>query len=107
MVQEQVSNSWEHFLGVIMLNQTGRKIVKQVLPEFLHWFPQPQNLLDADEKFVKSIIWPLGMVNIRYTRLVGMTRDYLTWDGDDATMLSGARTPAPICAVMALAAWFR
>jgi len=89
MVQEQVSNSWEHFLGVIMLNQTGRKIVKQVLPEFLHWFPQPQNLLDADEEFVKSIIWPLGLVNLRYTRLMGMTKDYLTWDGDDATMLYG------------------
>ena len=89
MVQQQVSNSWEHMLGVIMLNQTGRKIVKQVLPEFLYWFPQPQNLLDADEDFVKSIIKPLGMVNVRYKRLVGMTNDYLTWDGVDATKLYG------------------
>ena len=89
MVQQQVSNSWEHMLGVIMLNQTGRKIVKQVLPEFLYWFPQPQNLLSADEDFVKSIIEPLGMVNVRYKRLVGMTNDYLTWDGVDATELYG------------------
>ena len=89
MVQQQVSNSWEHMLGVIMLNQTGRKIVKQVLPEFLYWFPQPQNLLSADEDFVKSIIKPLGMVNVRYKRLVGMTNDYLTWDGIDATELYG------------------
>ena len=89
MVQQQVSNSWEHMLGVIMLNQTGRKIVKQVLPEFLYWFPQPQNLLSADEDFVKSIIKPLGMVNVRYKRLVGMTNDYLTWDGVDATKLYG------------------
>ena len=89
MVQQQVANSWEHFVGVIMLNQTGRKIVKQVLPEFLHWFPQPRNLLDADEAFVKSIIWPLGMVNVRYKRLMGMTRDYLTWDGEDAEELYG------------------
>ena len=89
MVQQQVSNSWEHMLGVIMLNQTGRKIVKQVLPEFLYWFPQPQNLLSADEDFVKSIINPLGMVNVRYKRLVGMTNDYLTWDGIDATELYG------------------
>ena len=89
MVQQQVSNSWEHMLGVIMLNQTGRKIVKQVLPEFLYWFPQPQNLLDADEDFVKTIIKPLGMVNVRYKRLVGMTNDYLTWDGVDATKLYG------------------
>ena len=89
MVQQQVSNSWEHMLGVIMLNQTGRKIVKQVLPEFLYWFPQPQNLLSADEDFVKTIIKPLGMVNVRYKRLVGMTWDYLTWDGVDATKLYG------------------
>ena len=89
MVQQQVSNSWEHMLGVIMLNQTGRKIVKQVLPEFLYWFPQPQNLLSADEDFVKSIIKPLGMVNVRYKRLVGMTNDYLTWDVVDATKLYG------------------
>lgn len=89
MVQQQVSNSWEHFVGVIMLNQTGRKIVKQVLPEFLYHFPQPHNLLAADEAFVKSIIAPLGMVHIRYKRLVGMSRDYLTWDGKDATILYG------------------
>jgi methyl-CpG-binding domain protein 4 len=89
MVQQQVANSWEHFVGVIMLNQTGRKIVKQVLPEFLYWFPQPKNLLEADEAFVKSIIAPLGMVNVRYTRLVEMSKDYLTWTGNDATMLYG------------------
>jgi methyl-CpG-binding domain protein 4 len=59
------------------------------LPEFLYWFPTPQALIDADEEFVKSIIQPLGMVNVRYKRLVGMSRDYLTWDGDDATMLYG------------------
>ena len=89
MVQQQISNSWEHFVGVIMLNQTGRRLVKTCLPEFLYWFPSPQALIDADEDFVKSIIQPLGMVNVRYKRLVGMSRDYLTWDGSDATMLYG------------------
>jgi methyl-CpG-binding domain protein 4 len=89
MVQQQVKNSWEHFVGVIMLNQTGRKPVKTCLPEFLYWFPNPHALLSADEDFVKSIIQPLGMVNVRYKRLVGMSRDYLTWNGDDATMLYG------------------
>jgi len=89
MVQQQIGNSWEHFVGVIMLNQTGRKPVKTCLPEFLYWFPTPQVLLSADEDFVKSIIQPLGMVNVRYKRLIGMTKDYLTWDGSDATMLYG------------------
>jgi methyl-CpG-binding domain protein 4 len=89
MVQQQIQNSWEHFVGVIMLNQTGRRLVKTCLPEFLYWFPTPEALLAADEEFVKSIIQPLGMVNVRYKRLVGMSRDYLTWDGFDATMLYG------------------
>lgn len=89
MVQQQISNSWEHMVGVIMLNQTGRKVVKQVLPEFLYWFPNPHALINADEEFVKSIIWPLGMTNVRYTRLVKMSQDYMSWDGVDATKLYG------------------
>lgn len=89
MVQQQIDGDWQHFVGVIMLNQTGRKAVKSVLPEFLYWFPTAYALLNADEKFVKSIIQPLGMVNVRYTRLIKMSQDYLTWDGNDATILYG------------------
>jgi len=89
MVQQQISNSWEHMVGVIMLNQTSRKPVKTALPEFLYWFPTPHVLLQADEDFVKSILAPLGMKNIRYQRLVRMSQDYLTWDGEDATVLYG------------------
>ena len=89
MVQQQISNSWEHMVGVIMLNQTSRKPVKTTLPEFLYWFPTPHALIQADEGFVKSILEPLGMKNIRYQRLVRMSEDYLTWDGEDAKMLYG------------------
>jgi methyl-CpG-binding domain protein 4 len=89
MVQQQINNSWEHMVGVIMLNQTGRKAVKTTLPEFLYWFPTALSLLHADEEFVKSIIQPLGMANVRYTRLIKMSQDYLTWDGNDANKLFG------------------
>ena len=89
MVQQQITNSWEHMVGVIMLNQTGRKPVKMTLPEFLYWFPTPYALLQADEDFVKTILAPLGMMNVRYKRLIRMSQDYLTWDGEDATMLYG------------------
>jgi len=89
MVQQQINNSWEHMVGVIMLNQTGRKPVKMTLPEFLYWFPTPHALLQADEDFVKTILAPLGMLNVRYKRLIRMSEDYLTWDGEDATMLYG------------------
>jgi methyl-CpG-binding domain protein 4 len=89
MVQQQIDGPWQHMVGVIMLNQTGRKPVKSTLPEFLYWFPTPFALLNAEEEFVKSIIKPLGMVNVRYKRLIKMSEDFLTWDGDDATMLYG------------------
>jgi methyl-CpG-binding domain protein 4 len=89
MVQQQIANSWEHMVGVIMLNQTSRKPVKLTLPEFLYWFPTPHALIAADEDFVKTILAPLGMLNVRYNRLIRMSKDYLSWDGDDATMLYG------------------
>jgi len=89
MVQQQISNSWEHMVGVIMLNQTGRKPVKMTLPEFLYWFPTPHALIKADPDFVKTILAPLGMMNVRYDRLIRMSQDYLTWDGEDAKKLYG------------------
>lgn len=76
-------------VAVIMLNQTGRKSVKKVLPDFLERWSVPAFFLLADPEIVKEVIRPLGMVNIRSKRLFGMTQDYLTWDGNDATMLYG------------------
>ncbi len=97
MVQQQLpahpndlrAKMWQHMVAVIMLNQTGRKAVKYVLPIFLnHWYDHISFSL-ATEQDVKNIIWPLGMVNVRYTRLKRMTEDFLTWDGNDAKMLYG------------------
>ena len=95
MVQEQLPardlrvRAWQHMVAVIMLNQTGRKPVKQVLPLFLSKWPNPRVFFLASEQQVKDVIWSLGMVNVRYNRILRMTRDYLTWDGKDATMLYG------------------
>ena len=95
MVQEQLPSknpkirAWQHMVAVIMLNQTGRKPVKQVLPLFLSKWPRPREFFLASEQQIKDVIWSLGMVNVRYKRILRMTRDYLTWDGKDATMLYG------------------
>ena len=95
MVQEQLPaenpyiRAWQHMVAVIMLNQTGRKPVKQVLPLFLDKWPTPYEFTFALEQEVKDVIWSLGMMNVRYTRLKRMTQDYLTWDKKDATMLYG------------------
>jgi adenine-specific DNA glycosylase len=95
MVQEQLPaknpyiRAWQHMVAVIMLNQTGRKPVKQVLPLFLSKWATPTDFVIAPEQAVKDVIWSLGMMNIRYNRLKRMTQDYLTWDMKDATMLYG------------------
>lgn len=89
MVQQQIKNEWEHMVGVIMLNQTHRKQVKRVLPQFLKKWNSPRKLLKAKDEDIKSVIQPLGMTDVRAKRLKGMSRDYLTWDKNDATMLYG------------------
>ena len=95
MVQEQLPaenlyiRAWQHMVAVIMLNQTGRKPVKQVLPLFFSKWSTPSEFAIAPEQAVKDVIWSLGMMNVRYTRLKRMTQDYLTWDRKDATMLYG------------------
>jgi|TARA_B100001094_G_scaffold104264_1_gene100554 endonuclease III-like uncharacterized protein len=89
MVQEQIDGSWQHMVGVICLNQTNRKQVKAVLPNLLGICPTPVHLINTAPDTIKMIIKPLGMVNVREKRLRQMSKDYLTWDGNDATMLYG------------------
>jgi methyl-CpG-binding domain protein 4 len=96
MVQQQLpagldSNNarWQHMVAVIMLNQTGRKPVKTVAPVFWDRWPTPEAFLSATEPEIKTVIRPLGMVNVRCWRLQKMTEDFLTWDGVDAKMLYG------------------
>jgi methyl-CpG-binding domain protein 4 len=95
MVQQQLPakvqriRAWQHMVAVIMLNQTGRKPVKTILPVFLARWPRPSKFIQADTNEVQDVIRPLGMVNVRTKRLLRMTVDFLTWDGEDATMLYG------------------
>lgn len=96
MVQQQLpagleggDAAWQHMVAVIMLNQTGRKPVKTVAPIFWSHWRSPQAFLEATPNEVRDVIWSLGMVNRRYERLVQMSLDFLTWDGEDATMLYG------------------
>ncbi len=89
MVQQQIDGPWQHMVGVIMLNQTSRVQVKKVLPEFLRHWDTPDKLLAADVDDIKKIVAPLGIANIRTKRLLGMSRDFLTWDHKNAINLYG------------------
>jgi len=89
MVQQQVENVWQHMVGVICLNQTGRKKVKKILPKLFDKFPTPQKLLESDRETIADIIKELGMHNVRAQRIWRMSEEYLRWDGEDATKLFG------------------
>ena len=89
MVQQQVANLWQHFVGVICLNQTGRIQVKRVLPEFFDKWPTPQKYLKSDKRTVIEVIKSLGFYNRRENTIRKMTEDFLTWDREDATKLFG------------------
>ena len=96
MVQQQLpdgfnytNGAWQHMTAVIMLNQTGRKPVKNVAPVFWSKWRGPRAFYGARESEVKDVIWSLGMVNVRYERLRRMTLDFATWDGVDAAKLYG------------------
>ena len=64
MVQQQVDNLWQHFVGVICLNQTGRIQVKRVLPEFFDRWPTPEKFLRSRKATVIKVIKSLGFYNI-------------------------------------------
>ena len=89
MVQQQISGPWQHMVGVIMLNQTGRKPVKTVLPEFLSRWPDAVSYLSSMPEQVIDVIRPLGFYNRRERTFRRMSEDFLTWDGTDATQLYG------------------
>jgi len=89
MVQEQIDGAWQHMVGVIFLNQTGRVQVKQVLPEFLERWPTPESLLRSRIMDIEDVIKPLGMWRRRAMSLYRMSLDFLSWDGEDAKDLYG------------------
>ena len=89
MVQQQVENLWQHFVGVICLNQTGRIQVKRVLPEFFDRWPTPEKFLRRRKATVINVIKSLGFYNRRENAIRKMTKDFLTWNKVDATKLYG------------------
>ena len=89
MVQQQVDSIWQHMVGVICLNQTGRKKVKKVLPKFFEEFPTAIDLLQSDKDTIAEMLKDLGMKNVRANRIWRMSCDFLEWDGEDATELFG------------------
>lgn len=89
MVQQQVKSKWQHMVGVICLNQTYRKQVKEVLPKLFKRYPTSEAYLRGRLKTQENMLKPLGMWSVRAKRLRKMSKDYLTWDGVEASDLHG------------------
>lgn len=89
MVQQQVKNLWQHFVGVICLNQTGRIQVKRVLPVFFKKWPNAKSYLKSNKQDVITVIRSLGFYNKRENTIRKMTEDFLSWNKEDATKLYG------------------
>ena len=89
MVQQQVDNAWQHMVGVICLNQTHRKQVKRILPDFFRRWPTHVSILQDTREDVEKMIAPLGMRRVRSERIYRMSEQFESWDGRDATELYG------------------
>ena len=89
MVQQQVDNAWQHMVGVICLNQTHRKQVKRILPDFFKRWPTHISILQDTREDVEEMIAPLGMRRVRSERIYRMSEQFESWDGKDATELYG------------------
>ena len=89
MVQQQVENKWQHMVGVICLNQTYRKQVKEVLPKLFKRYPNAKAFLRGRLSTQQNILRPLGMWSVRAKRLRQMSKEYLNWDGIEASDLHG------------------
>ena len=89
MVQQQVKSKWQHMVGVMCLNLTYRKQVKEVLPKLFKRYPNARayqrGRLATQEKMLK----PLGMWQVRAKRIRKMSQQFLTWDGVEASDLHG------------------
>ena len=89
MVQQQVDNAWQHMVGVICLNQTHRKQVKRILPDFFRRWPTHISILQDTREDVEKMIAPLGMRRVRSERIYRMSEQFESWNGKDATELYG------------------
>ena len=89
MVQQQVKSVWQHMVGVICLNLTHGREVKNILPELFKKYPNARFFIKGRYNTQEKMLRPLGMSKVRTKRLRQMSKDFLTWDGENALDLHG------------------
>ena len=89
MVQQQVKSKWQHMVGVICLNLTHGREVKKILPKLFKKYPNASAFIKGRYNTQEKMLRPLGMSRVRSKRLRQMSKDFLTWDGENALDLHG------------------
>jgi len=90
LLQEDLwPNEWLILISCMMLNQTSRKQVEKVLPEFVKLWPTPQLFLEANPLAVSDVCRSLGFATRRTDNMLKMTRRYLTGPWEHARDLPG------------------
>lgn len=71
---------WRVLVVCMLLNQTGYQQVDKVVDRFFDRYPDPQSLADLaeDDKELLELIAPIGFKLRRASRLVRMSRDFMT-----------------------------
>ena len=89
MVQQQVKSVWQHMVGVMCLNLTYRKQVKELLPKLFKRYPNATAYIRGKYKTQEKMLRPLGMSKVRARRIRLMSIDFLSWNRKDAMALHG------------------
>jgi methyl-CpG-binding domain protein 4 len=91
LLQEELNKDpWKIFVCCIFCNLTKRRTSEPYFWKFLNKWPTPESAATLNEKELKSLIQPLGLVDRRSKALKKMSIDYLEKDWhSDATKLYG------------------
>ncbi len=88
--QERYRGSeWRLLCCTIMLNVTTGRALEGVHRDFFRFFPDPESAAAGDPELMGLLLQPLGIQNVRASRIISMSRAYLTWDGVEVDDLPG------------------
>ena len=98
LLQEDVfPNEWLTLVVCILLNQTTRKQVEKIFPEFCKRHSSPEEFINADVQQIVVLLTSLGFKNRRVRNLTEMTKAYLEGTWVHADQLPGIGTYGRQC----------
>ena len=79
LIQEKYwPDEWKILICCLLLNQTSRKQLDQMIDSFFDKYPNAISMTYADHDELKDLIRPLGMYNKRANTLLRFSEEYLS-----------------------------